>query len=213
MSVVTDRLIEELGYTVSRQRTRKMNVILFGGKAQVGKTTASDYLVDKLSTDTGILANRASLAEPIKINAMEFFEWDGQKDEKGRRLLQELGDAGRNFYEDIYAKKLEDNQLSNLFPNNFVVIDDWRYLNEAEYFKRNFLYQVTTVRIEKGSNLPGSLATHRSEVSLPVSEKENLVYNKGNIYNFEVHNSGTKEDYYNKLDSIVEYLKTYIISY
>jgi hypothetical protein len=194
-------------------RTKKINVVLIGGKGRVGKSTSANYLFEALNKYHLLLIGKSGLADPIKINAVEFYHWDGKKDEKGRKLLQEIGDAGRNYNEDIFCELLEDRELSNIFPNNFVLIDDWRYPNEAEYFKNKYLYEVTTIRIERNSELPGTTGQHRSENSLPISEVENLVYNSNNIYNFEVHNFGTSQELYKKLDSIISYLSTKIIKY
>jgi len=73
--------------------------------------------------------------------------------------------------------------------------------------------ELTTIRIERESLLPGDTSNHRSEISLPVSEKENLVYNKDSYYNFEVHNKGTLEEFYKKLVNVSSHLSSKLVSY
>ena len=68
-------------------RTRKVNLVLLGGKALTGKTTSAKYLRDKLSEYVApqrVLVK--SFAEPIKEIAYDSFGWDGEKDDKGRKL-------------------------------------------------------------------------------------------------------------------------------
>ncbi|HET6617196.1 MAG TPA: hypothetical protein VFH69_05245, partial [Gemmatimonadota bacterium] len=58
--------------------------IAIGGRMQVGKTTAADRLVER----HGFV--KYALATPIKEIARSEFGWDGRKDPRGRRLLQEI---------------------------------------------------------------------------------------------------------------------------
>lgn len=201
--------------TNSKYRTKKIQLVLLSGKGGAGKSTSAKAIAERLVMYAGISVGVSPLAYPIKTNALEFYRWDGNKTtEKGRRLLQEIGDAGRNYDKDLFVKYLEERELSGVFPLNFILIDDWRYENEKSYFEKNFLYDVTTVRIERWQYLlPGNTSNHKSENSLPISEKENLVYNKDNYYNFEVHNNGTLDELYKKLDVITDYLSTKIIPY
>jgi hypothetical protein len=69
--------------------------IAIGGRMQVGKTTAADRLVER----HGFV--KYALAGPIKEIARTGFGWDGQKDARGRRLLQEIGTVGRNYAPDL----------------------------------------------------------------------------------------------------------------
>ena len=185
--------------------TNKCNIVLIGGKAGVGKTTSARRILMKLEEERGLLFYLTAFAHPIKQIAEEHFGWDGKKDEKGRRLLQVLGaDAGRAYDQDLWVKKLENRILEEVFyPYNFVIVDDWRYPNEAEYFKANPFYDVTTIRIIRKTSLDNELlASHESENSL-------LNYKS----DFEVDNNETLEILENKLDSIVGYLNSKIIMY
>lgn len=195
-----------------KHRTRKVNVVVISGKAQAGKSTSASLIKYLIERNYNLKVQTESLAKPIKDVAYSFFGWDGTKDPAGRRLLQEIGDAARNYNEDIFCEKLEERTLS-IFPPHLIIIDDWRYANEAEYFQKNFLYDVTTVRIERKQELYGDVASHRSEVSLPVITEDSLVYNENNLYNFGIINNGTIPQLGEKLGSVFNYLSTKIITY
>lgn len=198
---------DELGidYIPNRFRTAKVNLVLFGGKAGVGKTTAANHVLEHFSNHNGLVVELTPLAKPIKELAHEWFKWDGNKDGKGRRLLQVLGtDAGRAYNENIWMEFLDNSILSTMFVPHIVLVDDWRFPNEASYFENNFMYDVTKVRIESSrSNLPENTSSHLSENAMPDDYS----------YHFVIENDGTMEEFYKKLDSVIGYLQTKLISY
>jgi len=65
-----------------------------------------------------------SFAHEIKRLARYYMSWDGKKDQRGRKLLQDLGMAGRAYYPQLW--------VSFMPPDRLLVIDDVRFLNEAE---------------------------------------------------------------------------------
>lgn len=202
-----------------KKRTKKVNLVLISGKARAGKTTISDFLFHELTNKFPSLSIEYSpLAKPVKAIAHEAFHWDGNKDEKGRRLLQVIGtEAGREYNENIWVEYLENNILGGLFIPHIVLVDDCRFPNEIDYFARNFLFDITTIRVKRLNN-PALLENgmdHPSETSLPESDVEFLEYYPAPDlrYNFSVQNNGTIEDLYNKLDGVVSYLSTKVITY
>jgi hypothetical protein len=218
MSILSDELIKELKETAvlsPRYRTAKVQLVLIAGKKHHGKTTVSDYLFHQLVNKFPTLpTQQESLASPIKINAMEFYGWDGQKDEKGRKLLQEIGDTGRNYDEDIFCKYLDNRCLSGLFIPNVVIIDDWRYPNEKEYFAKSFMYDITTIRVERNLLDDSATASHKSENSLPLTNWQWYKdFNSDEFYNFSIFNAGSIEDLYSKLDGIINHLSKKVITY
>lgn len=199
-----------------KYRTKKVNLVLLGGRAGVGKTAAAKYLIDTMTKlYSSLPMEHTGFAKPVKEIAYSVFNWDGKKDEKGRRLLQVIGtDAGRDYYENIWVEYFE-NSILGMFPPYFVFVDDWRFPNEKSYFDNNLLYELTTIRIERPNNpvLLDNGMEHISENSLSSAENENLVYNENDYYNFSVFNSGTLVEFYKKLDNIISYLDTKIIIY
>jgi hypothetical protein len=65
-----------------------------------------------------------SFAHEIKRLARYYMGWDNKKDERGRKLLQDLGMAGRAYDPQLW--------VSFMPPDRLLVIDDVRFLNEAE---------------------------------------------------------------------------------
>lgn len=151
-------------------------IILISGKAENGKSTAANYLKECLES----FGNRVVItrfAYYLKDLAKRYCDWDGEKDEKGRSLLQTLGT-------DIIRQKLnkpnfhvsricEDIEICKDYVD-YVIIDDTRFPNEIYYSKAIFNSDVISVRInrinEDGSEYNSSLSptqkNHISETAL-----------------------------------------------
>ena len=116
----------------------------FSGRIGSGKSHISDVLLHRSKNVLPILL---PFAKPLKKLAKEYFGWDGQKDDRGRKLLQVLGtEVGREYGGwDFWIRKWKQEierfkakQLENL-PKNWhdhtfflVIVDDIRFSNEAE---------------------------------------------------------------------------------
>ena len=90
----------------------------FTGLAGSGKTYAATWF--RFRTGKGSVW---SFAAEIKAIA-KGMGWDGQKDDRGRRLLQQIGSAGRAYDPWTWVSKMPTDQP--------IIIDDVRFLNEAE---------------------------------------------------------------------------------
>lgn len=112
-----------------------MIVIGLCGKAQVGKDTASDFLVSRYGF------KQFSFATYLKEIA-EHAGWNGIKDERGRHFLNVLGDAMRGYDSDVFVKELEFkiahyNQLREGTSSEArIVVSDVRMLNEVALIKK-----------------------------------------------------------------------------
>lgn len=159
-----------------------MKIIGIAGQAGVGKSTFADELLKELQSQNKkcVILN---LADKIKYIAIKIFDWDGQKDDYGRNLLQNIGtEIGRNqINENIW---LDEMYLLIRFAemNNydFVIIPDIRFKNEIEYWKDKN-YETIFIRLKRKcfiSNLNNKAKLHQSENDL-------LNYN---IDNFEITN-------------------------
>jgi len=187
-------------------RTKKINLVLIAGKAGSGKTVIAEYLLKKLQEN--IELSRLSiqpLAKPIKDLAYAYFGWDGIKDARGRKLLQVIGtEAGRNYDEDIWVRKFDEQAGSEL--NYFVIADDWRFPNECKYFAKNFLYEITKVRVERSELLTeGVEYEHVSEQALPDGNKN------PDEYDFVISNNGTVPELYDAVGNLLQHLRTKIL--
>lgn len=151
-------------------------IILISGKAEHGKTTTAELLKSILE-EKGNRVVIMRYAYYLKDIAKRLFGWDGNKDEKGRAILQQLGTEiirmklrrplfhPQRICEDIEI--CEDNW-------DYVLIDDARFPNEIYYPKSIFSDKVLTVRVtrlnEDGTIYQSSLTEeqkrHPSETAL-----------------------------------------------
>jgi len=128
--------------------TRKTIAVLISGPAGVGKSTIGNKLVRFLLETYNANAEVFSFATHLKRLARAA-GWDGTKDAKGRRFLQGLGELARAYNENVWVSFVMDRLIPSLdnYPLSVIVIDDWRYKNEASYIMDNPLYSVVTVNI------------------------------------------------------------------
>lgn len=140
---------------------------------QVGKTTCADYLVGRY----GYV--RTSLADPIKDIARQGFGWDGQKDERGRRLLQDLGTAGRAYDPALWLRRFDEWFLSH--GEGPVVVDDVRLLNEVVHLERLGFLSVLIVRESSAARPVDSLGEHETETELDRAKLDLVIVNSGTI--------------------------------
>lgn len=90
----------------------------FTGLAGSGKTYAATWF--RFRTGKGSIW---SFAGKIKTIAKSM-GWDGVKDDRGRKLLQQIGSAGRAYDPWTWVQKMPIDQP--------IIIDDVRFTNEAE---------------------------------------------------------------------------------
>lgn len=154
-------------------------IIAISGKAQSGKDTIGACLVNQ----HGFI--RVASADALKRIAMRTFNWDGAKDARGRKFLQDLATAVRGYDPDFWinitlqeiermcrpmvAGKVED-----------FVITDVRYKNEADLLKKA---SAVLIRIERKGI---ELFDHESETQLDNYEDfDYVIGNNGSIYDLE----------------------------
>lgn len=148
-------------------------IILISGKAENGKTTFANILSDLL-LNRGNKVVITRYAYYLKDLATRYCGWNGEKDEKGRRLLQQLGtDVIRlklnkpNFH---VGRICEDIEICEEYVD-YVIIDDTRFENEIYYPKAIFGDKVITVRVNRDdinfkSSLTKEQLMHISETAL-----------------------------------------------
>lgn len=94
------------------------------GLAGSGKDTIADIICAELNY------KRASFAAALKQICFEM-GWNGDKDAKGRKLLQDVGMAFRAYDDNIWVNKTS----SHLDDQSTYVFTDVRFSNEAHYIK------------------------------------------------------------------------------
>lgn len=162
-----------------------MIIIGLSGKAEHGKTTAANYVLEELKNDYRI--GVIPLAKRMKEQA-KMLGWDGQKDERGRRLLQEVSWPIKHYYgEDIYAKWcLDQAKEAGL---SILLIDDVRMLAEVNYFKEaeknGEIEKFVLVRIDR----PGHVSKLTKKQLEDVSETQLDNYD----FDYRINNDETIE--------------------
>lgn len=166
-----------------------MKVICISAKARCGKDVSGAMLAE-IFESYGKKVLITHYADLVKYICRTFFDWDGDKNEYGRSLLQRVGtDTIGKQYPDFWVDFLV--KLFKVFENEWdiVLIPDCRYPIEYEGMKANF--DTDLIRIERPgfiSNLTEEQKKHPSEVSL-----DNYTFDKIII------NDGTLQDLKNKL--------------
>jgi len=160
-----------------------MRVITISGKAQHGKDTTAMFLKQALEAN-GYRVLLTHYADLLKYMCKQFFEWDGQKDERGRHILQYVGtDVIRkkkpDFWVDFVASVME------LFPDewDYVLIPDCRFPNEIQRLKAAGL-DATHLRVRREnfiSPLSAEQQAHPSEVALDDVTPDYYIDNSGSL--------------------------------
>lgn len=177
-----------------------MKVILISGKAQSGKDTFAKYAKNYFEQNNKrVLITH--FGDLVKYTAKTFFNWNGEKDEKGRSLLQSLGtnDVRKefpNFWVD-YVKS-----ILKIYKDkwDYVLIPDCRFINEITNFEENN-WDTISIRIERPNFDNG----------LTVEQKMHLSETNLDYFNFDyyVYNNGTEEEYSNKVKMFVDFVENF----
>jgi len=143
-------------------------IFLISGKAESGKDTASNFLKEKLEGDTLVL----HYADYLKLIARSYLGWNGEKDSKGRTLLQWLGtDRVRiELNKPLFWVERACDAIEIVEDKyDYFCISDCRFPNEVYYPKARFPGMVSSVRIIRNnyvSKLSKEQMLHPSEIAL-----------------------------------------------
>lgn len=160
-----------------------MKVITISGKAQNGKDTTAGFLKEALEAD-GYSVLITHYGDLLKYICQKFFGWNGEKDEKGRTLLQYVGtDVIRAEQPDFWVGFISN--ILDLFPDtwDYVLIPDCRFPNEVNTLKKCG-FDVTHVRVVRDgfkSPLTSEQQKHPSETALDDTEPDYTIHNNGSL--------------------------------
>lgn len=162
----------------------KKRALLITGKGGAGKSTIASIV-----TNYTCKAVVLPMALTLKEVARQHLGWDGEKDDRGRQLLQHLGDVGRDYNPDIWVdNSLKIWRVIASRDYDIFVADDIRYLNEYQRVSEEFGPEhVVVIRVERGNGrgLEGNLAQHRSETSYQEVPYDVLIDNNGTLVDLE----------------------------
>lgn len=173
-----------------------MKVCCISAKARHGKDTAAELIKEYLEENNQrvLITHYADL---VKFVCTKFFDWDGQKDEKGRTLLQYVGTDIISSQQPSYwvdfiisiLKFFEDKW-------DYVLIPDCRYPIEvtrmAEYF------DTTVLRVERpnfDNGLTEKQKNHPSEVDMDNFMFDIILYNDKGLEEFKEKVKQFTDDY------------------
>ena len=142
-------------------------VICISGKAQSGKDTTASLLA-KLLISHGKSARILHNADLLKYICKTFLDWNGEKDERGRTLLQYVGtDIIRKECPDYWVDFLTG--IVRFFHErwDYVIIPDTRFPNELAKWKKEG-HEVIHIRVhrEYDNGLSEMQSNHPSELAM-----------------------------------------------
>lgn len=175
-------------------------MLLFGiaGKARSGKDTVAKYLEDSYRF------HRMSFAGPLKLATHCMFDIehvpDSEKEAEARfwgvsprQMYQGVGDAMKDkFGRDFWVKRWQK-EYSELAHIVDIVVSDVRFEEEAQTIRACGGHIIHLAR--PGAGLAGAEGLHNSEAGVEYDESD-----------YVIHNEGSKDDLYEKLDKIMERL-------
>ena len=167
---------------------KDLKIYAISGKAQHGKDTFAELLYQEL-TDKGYRVLVTHYGDLVKYICKTIFNWDGQKDEKGRHLLQYVGtDIIRKEKPNYWVDFVVD--IIKFFGENwdYVLIPDTRFPNEVDVLKENFnnVKHIRVTRPNFESTLTDEQKRHPSETALDDSWPDVKVPNVGTIDDLKV---------------------------
>ena len=175
-----------------------MKVVCISGKAQHGKDTTASMIKECLE-ENGKKVIVVHYADLLKYICRTFFGWDGNKDEKGRHILQYVGT-------DVIRKKAPDYWVDfeagflEIFDNawEWVLIPDTRFPNEVDLMREKFgATHIRVVRPDFASPLTTEQQNHPSEVALDEEIPDCYLMNIGSLDDLrETVNTWIKETIY-----------------
>ena len=162
-----------------------MKVCCISAKARHGKDTAAAMIAEYLESK-GQRVLITHFADLLKFICIKFFGWNGDKDAKGRTLLQRIGN------EVIGAKKPEYwaafiVDILKFFEDewDYVLIPDCRYPIEMTTMEDNF--DTVLLRVERpgyDNGLTAAQKRHPSEIAMDGYYYDALLYNDGSLEDF-----------------------------
>lgn len=145
-----------------------MVIVTFSGKAEAGKDLSA-LIFKKEAEKSGKRVMIIHYADYLKFIAQKYFGWDGNKDIKGRELLQKLGtDVIRLRDYNFWARNAM--QFIRVFAEDYdyFLIPDCRFPNEVAILKEKFanVIPVLIIRENYQNSLTEDQRNHSSETAM-----------------------------------------------
>ena len=161
-----------------------MRIIGIAGKAESGKTTFANILKEELELQHKrvLLINYGDF---VKFICTKYYNWNGEKDEKGRALLQHIGtEQGRlAVNENIWVDMVINTVMVASRDYDIAIIGDCRFPNEFERWNEHGIdiYKIKIERNNYVNHLTEQQKHHQSETALDNYKKCVIVTNDGTL--------------------------------
>lgn len=178
-----------------------MKVIGIAGKAESGKTTLAMILKRQLE-DNHKRVLLINYGDFVKFIATKYYNWNGEKDENGRALLQHIGtEQGRmGVDQNIWVDMVINTVLTANRDYDIAIVADCRFPNEFDRWKERGqkILKIKIVRPEHNNKLTKEQKNHLSEISLDNYKDWDLV----------ISNIGSFEDLEKQIKAVTELIVT-----
>jgi dephospho-CoA kinase len=173
-------------------------IVLIGGRAGEGKSTFANLCGRYLIQEKSISSVTIPFASMVKETAF-VMGWDGEKDDKGRKLLQEVGRIGREYDLNLWANHVV-NYIKDCDGQGFeyYFIDDWRFPNEAKVIREHF-HPVELVRMRRPEEFHTLIDT-----ALYNDVSEASLSDENSYYDYIVNNSKDLDELEAQAEQFVE---------
>ena len=178
-----------------------MKLIIISGKSGSGKDTAADFFSEKLQARNLRILN-IHFADLVKIYALVYYKWNGEKDEAGRALLQKIGTEMMRAYDKDYWATIVAEFIDAANDDfDIALIPDWRFINEYERVC-DYNADVYSIRIER-YNQDG---TEYSNPNMTEAQKNHISETELDKFAFDyiIENRGELEDLKDSVDVIID---------
>lgn len=178
-----------------------MRVIAITGKSGSGKDTLALMLKTYLEWE-GKRVAVIHFADPLKLVCEKIYNWNGEKDVAGRRLLQYVGtDLVRTRNANFWCNFIKDIAVMFYDEVDYLIIPDVRFPNEIEVFKKNeTAFNPVLIKIKRDSvhcGLNEEQKKHLSEVAMDSYTADKTI-----------DNNKTKAHLLKEAAEILEYIET-----
>ena len=177
-------------------------LFLISGRSMSGKDAAAKIITEQLNQNKILIIHFGDL---VKYFAKEFYNWDGNKDEQGRALLQNLGTDTMRAHFPTYWAEVVAKFISATQDNwDYVVIPDWRFCNEYDTIFKYFKDILTTIHVKR-LNEDGSefINPNMTEAQLN-HQSENDLKNNSFTYDYIIYNIGGLEHMFDSISVILD---------
>ena len=178
-----------------------MITIIISGKSGSGKDTLANAFQTQLEKN-GNKTLVIHFADLVKFYALIYYKWNGEKNEAGRALLQNIGTEMMRKYDEDYWAEIVAKFIDAAYCDfDVALIPDWRFINEYECIC-DYNKDVYSVRVERynedGTSYinPNMTPAQRSHVSETELDKF--------VFDYIVENRGGLEDLEDSADLIIE---------